>query len=239
MATPERGIRPKEREAMEHWESLPEADRTYANVADMMRPKITEGRAGVYVRDALRLSGKEHLLPQRGRRSANGGNAATMVEEDSNPIHDIERMLASVDERVKSITEQVEEVRTEADSFDPEAAVTAEQERLAKIVAEAQADLDKFSDDDVQAQWASRRQGTLNDRKVEVEKTAEKRLATLEAKKSGLEQIIALVKDNPQMAEMFASTIDDDEADDPESLTNDPSQDEADTDDEPAPTDAA
>lgn len=228
-------IRPKEREAMELWESLPEAERTYAEVAKRMRPEITEGRAGVYVRDALRLAGKEHLLPQRGRRGANGGNAANVVEEDPNPIHDLERMFAQIDERITALDAQLEEVTKEADEFDPAAAVTAETERLAKIVADAQSQLDAFTGDDAaQTNWATRKQGQLNDRKAEVAKTHEQRVGRLSQKKDGLDQIITLAKSNPELAEMFASNVDQSELDDAETLTNEPGGDEAETPETPA-----
>lgn len=217
-------IRPKEREAMELWESLPEAERTYAEVAKRMRPEITEGRAGVYVRDALRLAGKEHLLPQRGRRG-NGGNAAAVVEEDPNPIHDLERMFAQIDERITALDAQLAEVTKEADEFDPAAAVTAETERLAKIVADAQSQLDAFTGDDAaQTNWATRKQGQLNDRKAEVAKTHEQRVGRLSQKKDGLDQIITLAKSNPELAEMFASNVDQSELDDAETLTNEPGE---------------
>lgn len=224
MADSDREIRPRELQAMEIWESLPESERNYAEVARQLG--VTEGRAGVYVRDALTISGKEHLLPQRGRRSGSSGNAAAVVEEDPNPIHDLERMLATVDERVTALNAQLAEVTKEADEFDPIAAANAEQERLQKIVDDAQSALDEFAGDDAkQTQWATRRQGQLNQRKTEVEQTVAKRVERLGKKRDGLAQIVELASNNPDLAAMFASTVDEDEADDPEALTNEPADD--------------
>ena len=214
-------LRPREIEAGELYEAMPENERSYEKVGELM--KVTGPRAAVYVRDYLRLTGKEHLLPQRGRRG-NGGNAATIVEEDANPIHDLERFLASVDERITALSTQRDEVVKAADEFDAEAAVEAEKARLAKIVSDAQAAHDAFvGSDEAQTNWANREQGSLVTRKVEVEKTTEQRLEKLAQKKDGLEKVIDLAKSNPELASMFASTVDDDEASDPEALTNDPS----------------
>lgn len=202
-------LRPREIEAGELYEAMPENERSYEKVGELM--KVTGPRAAVYVRDYLRLTGKEHLLPQRGRRG-NGGNAATIVEEDANPIHDLERFLATVDERISALSTQRDEVVKAADEFDAEKAVEQEAARLAKIVSDAQAAHDAFvGSDDAQTNWANREQGSLVTRKVEVEKTTEQRLAKLAQKKDGLEKVIALAKDNPELAEMFAGTVDPDE----------------------------
>lgn len=214
--------RPKEREAMDIWESLPEAERTYEEVAARMNPPITTGRAGVYVRDALRLNNKEHLLPQRGRRG-NGGNAAPMVEEDENPIHDLERMLAQVDERITSLNDQLTEVTKAADEFDAVAAVNAEKERLAKLIEQAQATYDEFdSNTETQTKWVNDQERALNTRKADVSKSTEQRVTTLSKKKAGLEKVIELASSDPDVAAMFAKSISDDEKSDPEKLENEP-----------------
>lgn len=226
MADSNREIRPRELQAMEIWESLPESERNYDEVARQMG--VTPGRAGVYVRDALTISHKEHLLPQRGRRSGTGGNATPMVEEDANPIHDLERMLVTVDERITSLNDQLAEADKAASEFDAEAEVTAERERLKKIVDEAQAAFDAFDGDvAVQTQWATRRQAALVTRKDEVAGNVEKRTERLSKKRDGLAQIIALATENPDLAAMFASNVDDEELDDAETLTNEPAADEA------------
>lgn len=218
MATHEGPPRPREVEALEIWESLPEDERSYAKVGEIM--DVTEGRAGVYVRDAIELTpGKDHLLPKRGRR----GSAASTVDDDPNPIHDLERMLGTVDNRRKALTDELAEADKVASEFDPDAAIAAEVERLTKVRDEAQASLDAFADDDnAQTAWATRRQGSLNDRKREVETRVEKLTTTLTKKYDGLAQLIELAKSNPELAEMFASTVDEAEGDDADTLTNEP-----------------
>lgn len=220
MASNDAPMRPREQQALDIWESLPESTRSYQEVGDRMG--VTGPRAGVYVRDAIEKSGKLHLLPQRGRKGITGGNASVMVEEDGNPMHDIERLLASVGERIKSLTDRLAEADEAAANFDAETAVEEETARLQKIVDEAQASLDAFSEEDAQTKWATQQQEHLNARKREVESDTETRVATLRAKEEGLKQLIALAKDNPSLAEMFASSVSDEEKDEVESLTNDP-----------------
>jgi hypothetical protein len=212
-------LRPREIEAGELYEAMPESERSYEKVGELM--KVTGPRAAVYVRDYLRLSGKEHLLPQRGRRG-NGGNAASIVEEDANPIHDLERFLATVDERITALATQRDEVVKAADEFDAEAAVTQEAERLAKIVSDAQAAHDAFvGNDDAQTNWANREQGNLVTRKTEVIKTTEQRLTKLAQKKDGLEKVIELANSNPELAAMFASSATDEDIEGDNDASND------------------
>lgn len=211
-------LRPREIEAGELYEAMPENERSYEKVGELM--KVTGPRAAVYVRDYLRLTGKEHLLPQRGRRG-NGGNASTIVEEDANPINDLKRFLATVDERITALTTQRDEVVKAADEFDAAKAVEDEKARLAKIAEDAQAAHDAFvDDDDAQAKWANREQGNLVTRKVEVEKTTAERLTKLASKKDGLAKVIEVAEANPELAAMFAATT---EAD-PEDGENDGSR---------------
>lgn len=222
MADSNREIRPRELQAMEIWESLPESERNYAEVARQMG--VTEGRAGVYVRDALTISHKEHLLPQRGRKSGSG-NAAPIVEEDANPIHDLERFLATIDERITALNDQLGEADKAVAEFDAEAEVTTETERLQKIMDEATAAFEAFSSDvAAQTAWATKRQTELSKRKDDVETNVTERTERLTKKRDGLAQIIALANENPDLAEMFASNVDSAELDDddPEALTNEP-----------------
>lgn len=225
-----REIRPREQEAMDIWKSLPESERSYDVVADRMN--ITPGRAGVYVRDALLISGEEHLLPQRGRKSGNGGNARPMVSEDENPINDLKRLLAQVDERAKALADRLAEADKAASEFDPAQAVVEEQERLDKIAAEATASAEAFkSDTDAQTAWATKVAQSLVERKTTVENDVAARTATLTKKRDGLAQIIALAEENPDLAAMFASTVSDEEAENPEALSEPAEGDDADDED--------
>jgi hypothetical protein len=72
--TDQRKLRPREAEALCIWDSLSGGAQTYATVADRMG--MTHGRAAVYVREALKLSGRADEAPRR----ANGRTTMPTVQ---------------------------------------------------------------------------------------------------------------------------------------------------------------
>lgn len=200
-------LRPREAEALAIWESLPSDTRTYEQVSEQMLKSdgshVTGPRAAVYVRDAITKSGREDLLPARGRKVASGGGTA-VSEEDEAPLSDIERLRAQFSERIKGHEQRLKDAAEALDSFDAVFSVTSEVERLQKVISDAEEALASF-EGDAQTKWATQQEEVLASRKRQVESDVTKRLGVLRRKEQAIAKLLDFVGDNEELAELFSA----------------------------------
>jgi hypothetical protein len=134
-------IRPRVREAVEVWDSLPQSDKKYKNVAERMN--ITEGRAAVYVREGLVALGRGDETPR--------GNGTGTSSRATREVSDFEAQLEAMVEQNRAVADdldtQVSEAAEDAANFDPEKYIEGETKRLTDAVAEAQRKLSAWTED--------------------------------------------------------------------------------------------
>lgn len=145
-------LRPREADALRVWDSLPANERNYEKVAKTMQPNVTAPRAAVYVRDALRITGREAEMP-RGRQGGTGVNRTATVAV-SPMQQQIEALVKQNEQTFETLNTSLAEAKANAESFDAEKAIQAHTDLLEGRVKAAQAALDAFDGDAAEA-WAA------------------------------------------------------------------------------------
>lgn len=180
-------LRPREADALAAWDSLDGGDKTYKNVADIL--SITEGRAGVYVRDALNKTGRGAETP-RAQGSTGGRRKATSVV---NPFRQqLESLLEQNRTTVESLSEQINEAKANSADFDPDKAISEHTEALTERLKAAQAALDAF-EGDVAQQWATERAEQLSKQADSIEETVSEQLVQAQANVQMAEATLAMM----------------------------------------------
>ena len=161
-------LSPRVQQAVDVYDGL--AERSYKGVADKMG--ITAGRAADYVRKGLTALGREAELPR-----ANGESKAQPT-----PVTPAEMMQAEVTKLTDRITAEegkLAEAKADAEAFDAEAFIKAEEAKLAEAVKVAQTNLKRWHDDaeGVATEAVKVQRSTLTER---VTKTEGEVTATLE-----------------------------------------------------------
>lgn len=141
MASDTTNIRPRVKEAGELFLSLPESERSYKTVADRM--DVTEGRAGVYVREYLTLTDQLDKAPQRGRRSGNGSGS---VGDEFTKV--IERTIEQYEHQADVLETALAEAKEAVATFDPDEFKASAATELRDAIAEMQARLTAWENDE-------------------------------------------------------------------------------------------
>lgn len=125
---------------------MPEADRSYKAVAD--KAGVTEGRAGVYVREYLTFIDKLDEAPQRGRRAGNGGTRSITTGNGmlDTLINSREQYLSEQDRLATAINDANAKVETfDADEWIADAATDLQNQ--IKVLEQRLADWTANKDD--------------------------------------------------------------------------------------------
>lgn len=189
---------PREAEALAVYDALPEAERSYGAVAHAL--SVTEGRAGVYVRDALRKAGRDDT-PRRGRK-ANGGTGTTRSRTVTAPNAMMEQYIAQLDAQVTTLEAEVEQTRADADGFDPDVWRDAEAKRLDEIAKEARARATAFAKDEngTATQAATEHGEALRKRADEVQERDEQAIGEAKAALDQARAMLAMVAEQAPAA---------------------------------------
>jgi hypothetical protein len=190
-------LRPSEKRALELWDSLPEGERSYRNVADRYTKddgtSITEGRAAGYVREALTKTGRTDELP---RRSNGERTTATTTAQPQSAEDMLRAEVAKLRKAIEAQEQRATTAREAADAFDADAFREAEQTRRQEAVKEAQARLKRWKDDtDGEASKAAEQaEAALNEQAERVEATVQSQTESMRSLLAGYEQAIQAVE---------------------------------------------
>lgn len=184
-------LTPREAEALAAFDALPDQDRSYAAVAQALG--VTEGRAGVYVRDALRKSGRTDT-PKRGRKG-NGSSTRTVATPTVDAM--LEQQISTIASAIERMEAQITEATADAEEFDAEAWIAAETQRLDAQAKEARARATAFA----------KNEGNVATEAAEQQRTAldHRMTAVLDANEEALAQAREQLAKAQQLAEMAAS----------------------------------
>jgi hypothetical protein len=121
-------LTPRQADALRLWKAMPEGERSYQALAQRMGG-ITHGRAGVYLREAIAITGEADLLPRKG----NGGGATgprKKATDVASPDSALETLIGQYDDQINGLEARVHEAREAASNFDPAKWIEEEAARL-------------------------------------------------------------------------------------------------------------
>lgn len=193
-----KALTPAETRILAIWDSLPENERNYANVAERYTKAdgsaITEQRAGVYVRDVLRHQGRENELPRRGL----AGGAGRPRKEAPGPEQAMRDMLDVYDEQIERFETALHDAEAQVNVSDEDAKqlVEDEIERLEAVATEARkvAQAFKKNTDDAHGGFLAERAEQAKARVEKLRTQNEQHIDSLREKREQAQRMLSMVE---------------------------------------------
>jgi hypothetical protein len=133
--TTTRALTGRQADALRLWKAMGEEERSYQALAQRMGG-ITHGRAGVYLREAIAITGETDLLPRKGNSGGSTGPRKKATDVAS-PDSALETLIGQYDDQINGLEARVHEAREAAEKFDAAEWIKQEGERLDEAAKQA------------------------------------------------------------------------------------------------------